>query len=350
MLNRLLKLNEMNFEDLEKIANSSDVDLDEWDDDEMDHPIFTFGSRNRGDSDEKKKPGFNCWSEMVKDSFYPSLPAVNELPAGLYEVDYDHNRSTYYLKAHKMNTDELFSLPFKECDAILNDIKTFWSRKESYQKYNFLHKRGILLYGAPGNGKSSIINLLINDIIQNRNGVVINIKNEDQVRWYSDFITDFRKIEPERPIIVILEDLDSIVSESSRAVSQVLNLLDGVKQIENIVYLATTNYPEKLEERVKNRPSRFDRRYELSLPDQEVRRAYLSAKLKEDDLAAVNLDKWVKESEGLSLSHLKDLVVSVVVMGFDYDETLAKYKEMAKDIHSSSFKGNKKSGIGFKGN
>lgn len=342
MLNKLIKLSEMSLEEFEEMDFASDEDLDEYD-----TPIFGFKYQKTNDDNMSKKLGFNCWSEMSKGDYYPSLPTTNELPAGLYEIAYDHNRSSYFLKEHKMRTDELFTLPFKECDAILNDITTFWSRKENYKRYNFLHKRGILLYGAPGNGKSSIINLLIKDIVENRNGVVINIKNEDHVRWYSDFISDFRNIEPERPIIVILEDLDSIVAESSRSVSQVLNLLDGVKQVENIVYLATTNYPEKLEERVKNRPSRFDRRYELSLPDADVRRAYLQAKLKEEDIQGIDLNKWVKDTEGLSLSHLKDLVVSVIVMGFEYEDTLKKYKEMAKDIHSATFKGNKKESIGF---
>jgi len=54
----------------------------------------------------------------------------------------------------------------------------------------------------------------------------------------------------------------------------VLNLLDGVKQVDNIIYIATTNYPELLEERILNRPSRFDRRFHIGTPSAEVRKFY----------------------------------------------------------------------------
>ena len=155
-----------------------------------------------------------------------------------------------------MNVDELYELPSAEIKSILEDIECFWERRSTYRDYNFVHKRGILLYGDPGCGKSGIIQLCIKHIIEKKNGIVINIKDEDEIRYFSEFITTIKIIEPDRPLIVILEDIDSLAGEDRYSTTKLLNILDGIKQIENVVYIATTNYPEKLQERITNRPAK----------------------------------------------------------------------------------------------
>jgi len=178
------------------------------------------------------------------------------------------------------------------------------------------------MYGEPGCGKSGIIQLISQDLIK-RDGIVINIKDEEDVDKFTQFIGTFRKIEPQRPLVVLLEDIDSIASENKYQTARLLNILDGVKQIEGVVYIATTNYPEKLEERITNRPSRFDRRYKVELPNEEIRRAYILNKLTPEDIEENNIEEWVKRTEGMSLSHLKEVLISVIVMGRTFEETIS---------------------------
>ena len=185
------------------------------------------------------------------------------------------------------------------------------------------------MYGEPGCGKSGIIQLISQKLIE-RNGIVINIKDEEDVDKFTSFIGTFRKIEPNRPLVVLLEDIDSIASENRYQTSRLLNILDGVKQIEGVVYIATTNYPEKLQERITNRPSRFDRRYKVETPNEEIRKAYIKHKLNEEDLKNIDIDDWVKKTEGMSLSHLKEVVVSVIVMGRTFEETMNNLEELAE--------------------
>ena len=163
-----------------------------------------------------------------------------------------------------------------------------------------------------------------------KDGIVINVKDEDDVESFTKFIPTFRKIEPVRPLVVILEDIDSIAGENRHQTSRLLNILDGVKQIENVVYIATTNYPEKLQERITNRPSRFDRRYRVELPNEEIREAYIKHKLSDDDLAKINIREWIAKTEGMSLSHLKEVVVSTIVMGRSFEETMENLEGMKK--------------------
>ena len=283
-----------------------------------------------------------CWGTLQDEEFVPSFKSVDQVPSGIYELQYNRNVSQITLKKQPFKTDELYQLPSYEIQDILKDIQDFWDRRDKYREYNFVNKRGILMYGEPGCGKSGIIQLIAKQLIEN-NGIIINIKDQDDVDFFIDFIATFRKIEPNRPLIVLLEDLDSIAGESTYSTSKLLNILDGVKQIEDVVYIATTNYPEKLQERITNRPSRFDRRYKVELPNEEIREAYIRHKLKEEDLKNVDIQEWVKRTEGMSLSHLKEVVISTIVMGREFEEVMDNLEGLKR---APSVRGSGKMGFG----
>lgn len=283
-----------------------------------------------------------CWGTLEDEEFVPAFKSVDKVPSGIYELKFNRNVSQITLKKQPFKTDELYQLPSYEIQDILKDIQNFWDRKEKYKQYSFVHKRGILMYGEPGCGKSGIIQLIAKQLIEN-DGIIINIKDQDDVDYFIDFIATFRKVEPERPLIVLLEDLDSIAGESNYATSKLLNILDGVKQIEDVVYIATTNYPEKLQERITNRPSRFDRRYKVELPNEEIREAYIRHKLTNEDLKNVNIEEWIKRTEGMSLSHLKEVVISTIVMGREFEEVMDNLEGLKK---TPTIKGTGKVGFG----
>jgi AAA+ superfamily predicted ATPase len=271
-----------------------------------------------------------CWSSLNNDEFAPAYKTTDLIPAGIYEVDWSSPIGSFILKKQPFNTDELYHLPSHEINDIIQDIETFWKSTETYKKYNFVHKRGILMYGEPGCGKSGIIQLITKNVIEKMNGLVINITNEEMLDYFLDFIPTLRKIEPDRPLIVLLEDLDSIAGENRYSTSRLLNILDGVKQISGIVYLATTNYPEKLQERITNRPSRFDRRYKVELPNSDIRKAYILNKLDKTDIKKINIDDWVNKTDGMSLSHLKEVIMSVMVMGKSFEESISILEGLKK--------------------
>jgi ATP-dependent 26S proteasome regulatory subunit len=278
---------------------------------------------------EESKVDKYCQWSISGSKFYPAFITVEKLESGFYEVGRD--QQGYYLHKKETSTDTLYGLPNPELKDIVEDIENFWKRVDIYKKYGFLHKRGVLMYGAPGNGKSGIIQLCTKYLIQTMGGIVVNLSNGDQIEWFGQISQHLRDIEPERPLIVILEDIDGIAGEGSWSTSMLLNMLDGVKQINNVVYIATTNYPEKLEERITNRPSRFDRRYEILSPSNEVRKTFLNHKLIEGGSeTTIDMDLWLEKTEGMSLSHLKELFISVVVMGCDFTETLNTLNGLSK--------------------
>jgi predicted AAA+ superfamily ATPase len=306
---------------------------------------MTENSYIRTPHNEEDKPVSNsptCWGTLQDEEFVPAFTSVPKVPSGIYEVVWNRQLNQHTLKKQPFKTDELYQLPSYEITDILKDIQNFWDRRDKYKQYNFVHKRGILMYGEPGCGKSGIIQLISKQLIEN-DGIIINIKDQEDIDYFMDFIATFRKIEPDRPLIVLLEDIDSIAGENSHSTSRLLNILDGVKQIEDVVYIATTNYPEKLQDRITNRPSRFDRRYKVELPNDEIREAYIRHKLTDEDIENVDVQEWVKRTDGMSLSHLKEVVISTIVMGREFEEVMDNLEGLKK---APSIKGSGKVGFG----
>jgi AAA+ superfamily predicted ATPase len=272
--------------------------------------------------------GYSQWAVQMDGCYRPTFNTVKLTPAGVYEINQDNNG--YYIQKQKVIlSDNIMRLPMEQMNEIMGDLENFWNMKDRFKKYNMVYKRGILLHGPPGNGKSYLMQNLINSIVE-KNGVVFSLNGEGAVKLFTEFAQTFRAIEKERPLVVIIEDIDNIVTAGQGLLSALLNVLDGVNQIDNVVYLATTNYPERLQDRLSNRPSRFDRVYEIPHASDAVREYYIKHKLHESDLAQIDLKKWVKETDGLSLSHIKELIVSVMILGKKFEDTIQHFGEMKK--------------------
>jgi Intein splicing domain len=71
----------------------------------------------------------------------------------------------------------------------------------------------------------------------------------------------------------------------------------------------TTNYPERLDKRFVDRPSRFDTIRWIGMPSAAARRVYLEAK--EPSLSGEELEQWVGSTDGFSVAHLRELVILV---------------------------------------
>jgi len=267
-----------------------------------------------------KKP--EEWVAIGKGIYKPSQVTQPSLAAGIYEIKYNDSIGLMFVKKI-IKTDNIVEFPDMVQGDIVNSIERFWAQKEVFKKYGQLHKRGILLFGSPGCGKTVTINLLSNLLVE-AGGLVLYCNNPFLA---SEGISTLRKIEPDRPVIYVLEDMD--VSIQQYGEQPLLALLDGENKVENIVVISTTNYPELLSERLIDRPSRFDLIAEVEMPSAQARGIYLRAVLDENDLSEEELQKWVSDSEGFSIAHLRELFVAVKCLDQEYQATVERLKGMA---------------------
>ena len=294
-----------------------------------------FEYRSDGDFDafdDEKISYYNQWSTSDSIHFLPTATTVKQLVPGTYDIKSSQANGIYFEKIPVV-THGIIRFPETNSEKIVLEIQKFWEREKLFRDYRLTYKRGVMLYGPPGSGKTSAIQLVMRDVIE-RGGVVINFLSPG---LFLAGIRKFREIQPETPIVVLMEDIDSIIEINSE--SEVLNVLDGVNQIEKAVFLATTNYPERLGDRIINRPSRFDKRFKMGHPNPESRHLYLefimggSEKVKE---MQINLEKWVEDTEDFSLAHLKELFVAVVILGDHYDDALQTLMLMREENLSSN--------------
>lgn len=271
--------------------------------------------------------------------YRPVGKTQDTIPAGIYEIDNDNQG--WFLSRVKFPSDTLLRLPGMPIEFILHQIDVFWKREELFKQTGLLHKRGILMYGPAGCGKTSIIRLLCDDVVR-RDGIVIMVTN---CRLAENALGGIRQIEPRRPILTIIEDIETFMgsSDESSSARALLALLDGETQVDHIVHLATTNKPEQLEDRIIKRPGRFDLVVGLNHPVPEARHAYLESIL-HDHVTKEEMTEMVEETDGLGLAHLRELVVASYCLGLDRKETLARLKtNFKKSVRIKAGKGN----IGF---
>ena len=288
--------------------------------------------------------GYCEWIKGSNDYYTPTekIQIVKKLPAGLYDFVWNNRNNCYDFIKKTLNLDELLNLPNPVFEQILNDVKYFWNNQAKFEKYKFAYKRGILLYGIAGAGKTSLTALLSDTIINEMDGLVFSIKNHRDLEAYQVAIPSFlRRIEPNTPILTLMEDLDGLANNPETE-TMLLNVLDGFNQSNNIVNIGCTNYPERLKDRILNRPSRFDKRYYIGLPDATVRKFYFVNKIHSDDVKNIDIDEMVLKTEGLTISHLGELIKSVFIFGKGMDESIKELKDMKEYISSTKFETSKK--------
>jgi hypothetical protein len=266
---------------------------------------------------------FKQWQIGPNGTYRPAGLTRSDLPSGVYSFDY--NDQGLYIKLVNVITDSLVILPDNASEKVLTGMKKFWEMEQKYRKHGLLYKRGILLFGPPGSGKTCTVSLLSKHLLES-GGIVVMCGDPETTAKGLEAI---RRIEPNRRIICIIEDIDEIIQKYGE--HDLLALLDGENQVENIVMLGTTNYPERLGARIVNRPSRFDERIFVGMPSAAARRIYLQNVVGNIE----ELEQWVADTDQLSIAHLRELSAAVKCLDQDYNVVLNRLKLMKHKIKDS---------------
>lgn len=267
------------------------------------------------------------WAEAGVNVFEASGTTISSLSPGLWRID--QGRSGPVFNKETVSTDELLITEDSIEKKIFSEIQQFWEKKEIFKTLGFLHRRGIILHGPPGTGKTSLIQLVIKDATE-RGGIVFYCK--DYPSTFLSGLKVFRAIEPTRPIVCLFEDIEELIN--NYGARTLLSLLDGENNINHCINLATTNFLSSLDNRIIGRPKRFDRIYKIDYPNDAARKMYFTHKLKLLDVSDEVIAEYVGATKGLSFAALADVVISTKCFGQTLGaatKTLRMYQKAATE-------------------
>lgn len=255
------------------------------------------------------------------DSFTPAgkVVLVDALPPFTYEVVVDNSGTPHFIKA-ECRTDELYYFKNSTMSLVLEEIERFWTLKANFDKLGFLHHRGILMHGPPGTGKSAMIQQVGESMIRAGNTLFF-VKG---VGAAHAGLKALREVEPDRRVVVVMEDMDEYIGYSER---DVLQLMDGKDSVDNALFLGTTNYIEKFPLRLL-RPGRFDKKVRVDPPPVEGRRVYLQHKLKGVETPE-RIDEIAHKTPGFSFGHLRELVIGAYAFEEPLDEVIERLMDVS---------------------
>jgi len=297
------------------------------------------GIKNEGEDEMNPETEVGMWQVGAKGTAFATIgQSVPSIPPGEYMLEEDANDRLWSRKQNSV-TDGLIDLPDLPTDYILDQIKVFWSKKDVYAKYNFLQKRGIMLYGPAGCGKSSIVSLLKKQIIDLGGVVYVNDDYDVLIKG----LKEFRSIEPERPVMTVTEDIETYLEGSNgsnvaKSETAALSLYDGENQINGVVHIATTNKPKAIADRFIRRPGRFDLVIGISPATRATRAAYLR-NVCGSALSEIDLNMILDKTSGLSLAYLREIATTYLVLEIPLEETISRLKKNFKGEFQEGSKG-----------
>src|SRR5215469_2692133 len=168
-------------------------------------------------------------------------------------------------------------------------------------------KRGVLLHGAPGTGKTHTVRYLLSQLT----GVTVVVLSGGALRLIAEACSVARTLQPS---LIVVEDVDLIAEEREFRMGQhpllfqLLNEMDGLAPDLDVTFLLTTNRADLLEPALAERPGRVDHAALLPLPDADARRRLLRLYQGNLDLDLSDPEMVITRTEGVTASFLKELL------------------------------------------
>jgi len=231
---------------------------------------------------------------------------------------------------------------FKEKEEIRNSIELPLKHPKFFAHMGAQQPKGILLYGAPGTGKT----LLAKAVAHETQANFISIKGPELLsKWVGESEKGirevFRKARQAAPSIVFFDEIDSIApvrgksfdsGVTERMISQFLAELDGLEELRGVVVIAATNRPDMMDPALL-RAGRFDKIISIGMPDEPARFEILKIHTRSVPLGAdVDLAELSKKTEKFSGAELASLCHEATLIAIQ--DHLPNLKENSEDFDS----------------
>lgn len=195
-------------------------------------------------------------------------------------------------------------------------------------------KRGILLHGKPGTGKTLTAMYLASQM-KERTVLLLTGRGQGVIESSCAFA---RWLEPS---MVVIEDVDLIAEDrttqngcNTAVLLELMNEMDGLSNDVDVLFVLTTNRPEILEPALASRPGRIDQAYEVPLPDAACRKRLFELYGKGLEMKVENIDIFVKRTAGASGAFIAELIRKAALFAAaDSDPIVVEDRHLDEAIH-----------------
>ena len=202
-------------------------------------------------------------------------------------------------------------------------------------------RRGLLLGGFAGTGKSQVCRILCNQL----KDVTVLWATPKAVQDEDDIAMLFDAARHYYPTLIIIEDIDFIGSSrdfsQDPSLGELLNQLDGNDPNFGIFVIATTNRPEMLDNALANRPSRFDVLIEFKLPDKDSCKNLI--KLFSKNMVfdkELNLENLALSMKDLTGAQIKESIIYAKLVAIHNSKEIVAIEDVLKRAASYKPKNN----------
>jgi len=260
------------------------------------------------------------WSD--NGSYDLSFTARNQSSLDrLLETFVAYKKKHHYLRGKKFNggSGDILPLnqhswedlvwPDKIKERLRVEVETVFKNASLFSRYGLNSKKGFILAGEPGNGKTLLLKILAKET-----DATCILVPFDEFRFSPYLFSLARDLSPS---VLILEDIDLFGTDRDNAsqsveLGKLMNQLDGMVENHEIVVIATTNRLENVEKALQNRPGRFDRIYVIPNPDFRMRIdliAHFIGRIP-NEITKDHIEILAEEFSGYSAAYLKELINS----------------------------------------
>ena len=232
----------------------------------------------------------------------------------------------------------------KESKEELLEVVDFLKNPKKYLEIGAKIPRGVLLYGAPGTGKT----LMARAVAGEANVPFFHISGSEFVEMFvgvgSSRVRDlFQTAKKAAPCIVFIDEIDAIGrergagiggghDEREQTLNQILVEMDGFDRDTKVIIMAATNRPDILDPALL-RPGRFDRRVILDLPDiserEEILKIHSHGKILARD---VNLRKVAERTPGFSGADLANLMNEAALLAAKKNQNYVNQENIFESV------------------
>jgi hypothetical protein len=196
-------------------------------------------------------------------------------------------------------------------ELVCRDFEAFLAREEWFRRHRLPYRRGYFLYGPPGNGKTSVIQVMAaHPLVE-----AYTLDFSDRELGNGALSELFDRAGHTAPALVILEDLDRLYAEDASGdnltritLQHLLSCLDGIASRDGVIVVATANEPKHLDPAILRRPGRFDRVVACRQPSRELRRIYLT-RLCAATVPPEAIAEAADRSDGFSFAQLREAYI-----------------------------------------